>query len=67
MQILPKDRRLPNGTVSMPRNVRITADEMVEIKQYAANEKKSHTWFLRVMVLRGLEGYKRELAYHQSL
>ncbi len=47
----------------MPRNVRITTDEMVEIKQYASNEKKSHTWFLRVMVLRGLDSYKRELAF----
>ena len=65
MKILPKAKRMPNGTISEPRSVRLTSDEIVEAKHYATSEEQSLTWFLRILVLRGLDDYKRALSAHQ--
>lgn len=62
MKILPKAKRLPNGTICQTRNVRLTSDEVDEVKHYAANEEESFSWFLHAMAMRGLEDYKRELS-----
>ena len=59
MKILPKAKRLPNGTICHTRNVRLTQDDVVELKHYAANEEESFSWFLHATVVLGLETYKR--------
>jgi hypothetical protein len=59
MKILPKAKRLPNGTICETRNVRLTPDEVVELRHYAANEEESLSWFLHATVVLGLETYKR--------
>jgi hypothetical protein len=65
MKILPKARRLPNGTICHTHSVRLTSGEMAEVKYYAMNEEESLTWFLHEMVMRGLNDYKRELSTYQ--
>lgn len=49
---------------TQPLGVRLTPEEVVEVNQYASNEQRSHAWFLRFLILRGLEDYKHELASH---
>ena len=65
METLPKIRRISKGATSQPLGARLMPEEKATVERHAANEQRSRAWFLRFLILRGLEVYEREIASHQ--
>lgn len=54
--------RAPKIPQAKPLPIRITPDELAKVDQYASNEVRSRSALLRMLFLRGLKDYERELA-----
>jgi hypothetical protein len=54
--------RAPRNPENRPLSIRVTQDEIVQIDQYASTEMRSRSALARMLFLRGLESYERELA-----
>jgi hypothetical protein len=62
MNNLSKVGRIAKGVTSQPLGVRLAPEEVKEIEYLAAAQQRSRAWLLRLLILRGLADYKRELA-----
>jgi hypothetical protein len=54
--------RAPRNPQAKPLPIRLTPDELAKVDQYASHEVRSRSALARMMFLRGLESYERELA-----
>ena len=61
MNNLSKVGRIAKGVTSQPLGVRLAPNEVREIETLAAVQQRSRAWLLRLLILRGLVDYKREL------
>jgi hypothetical protein len=65
MKNLPKIKRISKGATSQPLGARLSPDEKAEVEHYASRIRKSRAWFLRFLIVRGLEDYKRNPVSHK--
>ncbi|MFZ6640772.1 hypothetical protein ACO0LL_13585 [Undibacterium sp. TC4M20W] len=54
--------RAPKIPLALPLALRLSAEEMAKTDKYAALEVRSRSAFARMVYLRGLADYERELA-----
>lgn len=54
--------RAPRNPENRPLSIRATQGEIDQIDQYAATEMRSRSAMARMLFLRGLEDYERQLA-----
>jgi len=54
--------RAPRNPENRPLSIRVTPEEISQIDQYASVEMRSRSALARMLFLRGLESYERELA-----
>jgi hypothetical protein len=57
--------RAPKIPLALPLALRLSAEEMEKTDRYASQEIRSRSAFARLIYLRGLAEYERELQAHQ--
>ncbi|MBC3864230.1 hypothetical protein H8K32_19175 [Undibacterium jejuense] len=57
--------RAPKIPLAVPLALRLSAEELVKTDRYASQEVRSRSAFARMIFLRGLAEYERELATNQ--
>ena len=57
--------RAPKSSLVKPIPVRLMPEEMQKIEKFAGVEMRSRSSFMRLICVRGLEQYERELAANQ--
>ena len=57
--------RAPKNSLVKPIPIRLMPDEMQKVEKFAGVEMRSRSSFMRVIFIRGLEQYERELAARQ--
>lgn len=54
--------RTPRAVKTRPLVIRLSDDEIARAQKHAADQSRSRASFLRLMILKGLQEYERELA-----
>ena len=57
--------RAPKIPLAVPLALRLSAEELAKTDRYASQEVRSRSAFARMIFLRGLAEYERELATNQ--
>ena len=58
MTTMSKTVRTQKKALTTPVNIRLTAEEITKVENYAAKQMRSRASFLRLLVINRLEQYK---------
>lgn len=64
-KLAPRAPKNPKNVQATPVQLRLLPDEIAKTDQFASQEIRSRSAFVRMIFLRGLAAYERELAVAQ--